>query len=523
MLFFFLQTSCTKGDNVTGSNGEENRKKEVFTKVYNTNLSYYSKTLGKLVTYSAILPKEYLTDDSKNFGVVFLFHGWGGSSNDWGPNEIYIQSTAESMVAKGQVRPLIYIIPDCENTYFCNKYDGKRPVMDMIVKELVPQIDKQFRTTAKAEERCVMGYSMGGFGALSTAMQHQDVFKTCVALSPSMNTDEQYVDLSQEGWNVQWGDNFGGSGTKGISRLTDYYLSQCPLHFMKDKPISSFNQVRYYIDCGDDEERLYQGSAELHNILRERGIYHEYRVRNGAHTTSYWRSSLDDMLQFIESSFNNKDFVPSGTLSFDSSQDHVVKINDNFEGVSLNIYKPKGAVVDNSYKFLYSSIGEGKSSLDDDKFVEALDSLMEKKKLVIVTFNPLSAKNASKDLDQIEQYVEKSLSVTVDKNSRFAFAYGKEAGIIYRQTVKDNATVSNLFSLDADWGNDVSASSSVSYYLFMGDDGTNYKSMAELFVKCRAAESNVQYRVYNGEDATISVQNGIHMMCSFLVQYLNNI
>ena len=232
---------------------------------------------------------------------------------------------------------------------------------------------------------------------------------------------------------------------------------------------------------------------------------------------------MEDVLKFIESSFENNDYLPNRDLLLDAGLSHVEKNSENLDGISLNIYKPVGAIVDNSYKLLYSCIGEGESKLSDDKFVEALDSLMGKKKLIIVTFNPSSVKNASKDIAQIEQYVEKSLSVSINKDSRFAFAYGKEMATIYQQITGDNATISKLFSLDADWGENSNASSSVSYYLFIGDGGTNYKSMSDLFVKCRIANTSVQYRVYNGDDEINSVQNGIHMMCSFLAQNLNNI
>jgi len=57
------------------------------------------------------------------------------------------------------------------------------------------------------------------------------------------------------------------------------------------------------VDCGDDDV-LSKGNAMLHIELRNLGIPHEYRVRDGGHTWSYWRSGLPEGLKFIGTSFH---------------------------------------------------------------------------------------------------------------------------------------------------------------------------------------------------------------------------
>ena len=61
-----------------------------------------------------------------------------------------------------------------------------------------------------------------------------------------------------------------GKWSGGTGRLTSYYKANSPLHFFKDKSSSTFQAIRYYIDCGDDEERLYAGNGELHSLLRDK-------------------------------------------------------------------------------------------------------------------------------------------------------------------------------------------------------------------------------------------------------------
>jgi len=63
--------------------------------------------------------------------------------------------------------------------------------------------------------------------------------------------------------------------------------------------------VRYWIDCGDDDF-LTKGNSLLHVALIDKGVPHEYRVRDGAHNWTYWRTGIVDALAFIGDSFRQK-------------------------------------------------------------------------------------------------------------------------------------------------------------------------------------------------------------------------
>ena len=88
----------------------------------------------------------------------------------------------------------------------------------------------------------------------------------------------------------------------GENRLTDHWKDHSVLHLAETLPVEDLKKVRFYVDCGDDDF-LAIGNAELHQIFRKREIPHEYRVRDGAHTWSYWRMVLPTGLAFIGESF----------------------------------------------------------------------------------------------------------------------------------------------------------------------------------------------------------------------------
>jgi S-formylglutathione hydrolase FrmB len=63
------------------------------------------------------------------------------------------------------------------------------------------------------------------------------------------------------------------------------------------------NQVRWYIDCGDDDF-LFEGNSLAHIAMRKKEIPHEFRIRDGGHTWTYWRESLPEVLSFISAAFH---------------------------------------------------------------------------------------------------------------------------------------------------------------------------------------------------------------------------
>lgn len=150
------------------------------------------------------------------------------------------------------------------------------------MKELIPTIDKNFRTLAKREGRSIVGFSMGGFGALTLALKHIDTFSAIAALSASIRTDEQYMtEGPQKDWNWQWGRIFGGIGQTGQGRLTSYYRQCNPKDILSNMDTSKLNGLRIMIDIGDQETKLAVSNKELHDVLVNRHIDHEWEVRRG--------------------------------------------------------------------------------------------------------------------------------------------------------------------------------------------------------------------------------------------------
>lgn len=519
ILSVFLFTCCSSSNSNNSGESPGENKKEQFTMRYLSDQSFYSKILEEEVKYEVLLPQEYLSETTSSFGVVYLLHGWGDNQTSWGPTGLNIQSIADEQQNAGKLRPLIYVIPQGFNSYYCNQYDGKFNYMNMFVEELMPLVEKRFRTTAIRNERAIVGYSMGGFGAITMASQHTDLFSVGVGLSPSLNNDEQYTTLSQDGWNIQWGNIFGGYGSIGPSRLTSYYKSQCPLHFFQDKAASLFQSMNYYITCGDDEERLYIGNGELHSLMRKQGINHEYRVENGAHTSSYWITAMKEALPFIEYSFKGVAYPQETTKRFSEtmhSNSKIVQINNS----NIEIWLPTDYDPSNTYKVLYYCKGKGGIDLTTKQVALALDSLIENKRLVVVGFDGTEMLQNGINFSAIINTVETNVNTDKKATSRIGLLYGSNGEYLFNNTLGDNPLLSYLFVEDGNIDYSVNQPNANLYYLDITDGGSNYDSMLKIFEHLRNQNSNVQYRVRNGLDTVNSAQTGIYSMSYFIGEQL---
>lgn len=267
--------------------------------VVKEGLTLDSKILGAKVRYTIYLPFDYDTS-SRFYPVVYLLHGY--TDNDMG----WIQFgeanlIADEAIAKREIPAMIIAMPDGGPSWYINNYNGSVRYEDFFFGEFMPYIESRYRIRAEKSYRGVAGLSMGGFGTLVYIMRHPEQFAAGAALSAAVNTTEQIVAMDERGWG-RWPTTVYGPGI-GEARLTPHLLSYNPIRIAETAEIEKLKSVKIYLDCGDDDY-LTIGNAMLHVALTKRQIPHEYRVRDGAHMWSYWRSGLSEALKFIGTSFH---------------------------------------------------------------------------------------------------------------------------------------------------------------------------------------------------------------------------
>ena len=146
---------------------------------------------------------------------------------------------------------------------------------------------------------------MGGYGALNLGMKHPEIFSTCATLSAAVRTDQMLEEMDNDRYLSFFQPIYGGSKNK---RVTNYWKKNNVFHQLDSVPLEKVKQIRWYIDCGDDDY-LSEGNCMLHIKMLNMKIPHEFRVREGAHTWEYWKSGIVPALQFIDIFFRDVSFM----------------------------------------------------------------------------------------------------------------------------------------------------------------------------------------------------------------------
>lgn len=260
-----------------------------------------SSILGDDAKYSVYLPDGY-EETNRNYPVLYLLHGFSPEQTDY---MTWIQFGEVKNIADRQMQTLettdmIIVMPDAGESFYLNS--DKVRYEEFFINEFIPYIDDNYRTRSEKQYRAVAGVSMGGYGTLLYTLKYPDLFAAAAPLSAGLFTDEQVTNLPQERWDQVLGPVF-GEGLKGQNRLTDYYLENSILHLVKTGNFKKQSSVRYYIDCGDDDF-LIKGNMALHAAMVDKEIPHEFRVRDGAHNWTYWRTALPEVLKFVSRNFH---------------------------------------------------------------------------------------------------------------------------------------------------------------------------------------------------------------------------
>ncbi len=263
------------------------------------SIAFKSKT-GEVMKYAVYLPADYATSQ-RSYPVVYLLHGFSDDETGW------IQfgeagKIADKGIADGKFPACILVIPDGKVTWYCNSFNHKITWEDTFIQEFIPFVEKEYRIRSKKEFRAIAGLSMGGYGALKLSMRNTDLFVSCVALSSGTFTNEEIVKMEDEGY-MRFFSGLFGKELKGEARLSEAWKANNPLDLIHTVPLEKLKSVRFWIDCGDDDF-LCNGNSALHVEMRKIGLPHEYRVRDGGHTWSYWRSGLATGLEFIGEKFH---------------------------------------------------------------------------------------------------------------------------------------------------------------------------------------------------------------------------
>ncbi len=227
---------------------------------------YDSAILGINRRLTVYTPYGYEANSKTKYPVLYLLHGAGGDEEAWSSMGRTAQ-ILDNLIAKGLAKPMIVVMPNgnpnqqAAQTFGLptTEYDWRDPAnrnlyVQSLVEEIVPFIEKNYRTVAKKSHRAIAGLSMGGGHTIAASGLYPDAFDYICPLSMgAQRTPELDAQL------------------QGIKKA-GYKL--------------------YWLACGNTDF-LFNNANELDAALTANGLEHTYYVTDGGHTWANWRLYLN--------------------------------------------------------------------------------------------------------------------------------------------------------------------------------------------------------------------------------------
>ncbi len=487
--------------------------------------SIKSKVMDHTIKYSVLLPADYETSGI-SYPVVYLLHGFGDNNTAWSRSGS-IKYHSDNLST--EIGPMIFVMPDGYNSYFLNNFAGSYRYMDMFTGELVPQIDSIYRTKKEASQRAVMGYSMGGYGALALPAKNPDVFSISVPLSMSFRTDEQYLAEPQGVFNTQWGSIFGGNGVSGPSRLTPYFIEYSPFHFFDQNDLSEFSSLKLFFVCGDDEETLSVTNGALHNLLRTKNFDHEYRMGNGGHDFSYWNKVIPEALRFINKGFQGEPYPAEMTpVDIGPSIANTQYIEENVGGTKIGVFRPTSyeSTTNNYPVIFYLNESGGADRIPNAlNVMSLLNNSMQSDKIphsVIVEIPCANGYVGEADMKSIIAHTESNHRIVTTKESRLIVGNSKGGENAWMLMPALKNEVKNCFIFDALLPDNATAENEAYYYVDATHQTVSYKGNYSLYVDMKSRGITHEYRIREGSVSFQSFLNGIDGSWYYLNKQLKN-
>ena len=126
------------------------------------------------------LPPHYDRDGGRRFPVLYDLVGFTGSGLShvgWKPFGDNVPERAARLVHEQKMGPAIVVFPDCFTAFGGNQYVNSSAIgdyADYLTREIIPFVDREFRTLASREHRGCFGKSSGGYGAMLHGMKYPE-------------------------------------------------------------------------------------------------------------------------------------------------------------------------------------------------------------------------------------------------------------------------------------------------------------------------------------------------------------
>ena len=245
-------------------------------------VNYHSDITKSLRRAFVYTPPGYDQNPNKRYPVLYLQHGGGEDETGW-INQGKADFILDNLIAEGKATPMIIVMdrgyavdPTKVVEPAANRGPGPNFMSgnvfpDVVLKEIIPMIDRDFRTIADRDHRAMAGLSMGGFLTFQTTMTNLDMFSYVAGFSGAA--------LIPQGGDI-----------------TQVYNGA----FNDVEALNKKIKIMYISTGLEESARMYATVNNFHQALEKAGINHIYYESPGtSHEWQTWRRSLHQFAGMI--------------------------------------------------------------------------------------------------------------------------------------------------------------------------------------------------------------------------------
>ena len=225
--------------------------------------TFYSEAHRAEVGYCIYLPPGYESDGGERYPVIYNLHGANGNELH-GFDELKV---LDAGIRGGRWPALIAVMANGgKRTFFKDSHDGRFMSETLVVRELIPHIDRNYRTIADARGRCIEGHSMGGRGATRLAMKYPALFCSLFNFAGNVPRTSAHFDPSKP-------DTYPNSYL-GPDRQA--YIDNDAFELLKRNLADIKGRLRIQIWCGTQDTGHLPTIRDFHRALLNAEVDHTY-------------------------------------------------------------------------------------------------------------------------------------------------------------------------------------------------------------------------------------------------------
>lgn len=249
-------------------------------------IEYHSSALCRDTSFEMLIPNDPSAEErraQRPLRTLFLLHGYSGKAGNWVPNGLAEQYG------------FAIVMPTAENSFYLNGLSTGHAFQTLVGEELPDYVRKTFGLAQGAEDTCIAGLSMGGFGALHTGLAYPERFGKIGALSSAL--------IVHGITGMKPGED---NGVANYAYYRECFGDLDKVEESENNPETLVRQLKaagkkipdIYMCCGT-EDFLLENNREMHAFLQKEKVEHTYVEGPGQHDMAFWTEHIARIVQWM--------------------------------------------------------------------------------------------------------------------------------------------------------------------------------------------------------------------------------